>query len=252
VNRPSLGTVFLFAKDGVRCAASEKERPLANDKLDGPFDAALFDMDGTLVDTETVLYDAWCALAARDGADFRAFDYARIIGRPDLDCCRIVSEHFGLGHDPAAWHEEYKVIANAMLEKNLRLRPYASTILTALSVARVPLALVTSGTMDHVRRSLGRFGLIGLFRALVTADTPGLAVRKPDPAPYLMAARLLGVEPAKCIAFEDSPSGVRAARAAGCFVFGTPHAHSPAANLHEAHVVLGSLADFEVRMVRIP
>lgn len=218
-----------------------------------PFDAALFDMDGTLVDTERLLYRGWREIVARRGGDFTTFDYARIIGRPDLDCCRIVIEHFGLGEDPALWREEYKQIVYAMMDRGeLALRPYAETILIALSVARMPLALVTSGSREHAERSLGPYRLLGLFRAIVTADTPGLAARKPDPAPYLLAAKLLGVDPARCVAFEDSSSGVKAARAAGCFVFAAPHEHSPAANLGEAHVVLGSLADFDVKMVRIP
>ncbi len=217
-----------------------------------PFEAALFDLDGTVVDTEQVLYRAWTELAARAGADFATFDYARIIGKPDLECCRIVSEHYGLGKDPARWFAEYKVITYEMMDRDLALRPGAHAVLMAFGLHRVPTALVTSAVREHAEKALGKFGLAGLFRAMVTADTPGLAARKPDPAPYLLAASLLGVDPKRCVAFEDSPTGVRSARAAGCFVFGTPHEHSPAANLSEAHVILGSLWDFRTDLVRIP
>ena len=216
-----------------------------------PFDAALFDNDGTIVDTERLLYRAWTALTARDGVDFTTFDYACIIGRPDLDCCAMVSDHFGLGYDPSQWNAEYKKIVFAMIDAGeLTLRPYAATIIPALSVARVPLALVTSATREHAEKALRPYRLLGLFRAVVTADTPGLTARKPDPAPYLMAASLLSVDPRRCIAFEDSPSGVKSAGAAGCFVFGMPHEHSPAANLHEAHIILSSFTDFDPRVVR--
>ncbi len=215
-----------------------------------PFDAVLIDLDGTLVETERLLYRAWVELVQREGHDFTAFDYARIIGRPEVECCEIVSAHYGFVKDPNTWYDEYRQIVIAMIDRGeLSLRPYAETILTALSVARVPLALVTSGTSEHVHHALGPFRLMGLFRAFVTADTLGLAARKPDPAPYLLAASFLGVDPKRCIAFEDSPTGVRSARRAGCFVFAIPHEHSPAENLHEAHVILASLADFDTRLV---
>jgi HAD superfamily hydrolase (TIGR01509 family) len=217
-----------------------------------PFDAVLSDLDGTLVDTEQILYRAWTALAARAGADFSTFDYARIIGKPDLDCCMIVSDHFGLGKEPVLWFEEFKDIVYEMMDRDLAPRPGAHAVLTAFGLHRVPVALVTSAVREHAERALGKFGLLGLFRAMVTADTPGLTARKPDPAPYLLGAKLLGVDPKRCIAFEDSPTGVRSARAAGCFVFGTPHEHSPAVNLHEAHVVLGSLWDFRTDLVVRP
>jgi HAD superfamily hydrolase (TIGR01509 family) len=220
-----------------------KESPLVN------FDAALFDLDGTLTESEKLLYEAWVELAAASAADFRTFDYSRIIGRPDLECCRIVSNHFGLGKDPAAWHAEYKDILRR-IDDRLTLRPYADRLVAGLWVASIPMALVTSAQADHAERSLAKFDLRRFFTAVVTADTPGLAARKPDPAPYRYAAMILDVSPERCIAFEDSPSGVRSAKAAGCFVFGCPHEHSPAEGLAEADVILTDLSDFSPGMVR--
>lgn len=214
-----------------------------------PFDAALFDLDGTLVETERVLYKAWIELAARAGADFLAFDYANIIGKPDVECCRIVSEHFRLGKDPEAWYAEYRLIALDLMDRGLELRPGVAEAFAQIDALGVPKALVTSGTTEHAEKALGRFGLLPAFRAIVTADTPGLKARKPDPEPYLMGARLLGVRPARCIAFEDSPAGVRSALDAGCIVFAVPHEHSPAANLRAAHCILASLADFRPGIV---
>jgi HAD superfamily hydrolase (TIGR01509 family) len=209
--------------------------------------AALFDLDGTLVDSEKLLYRAWVELAAAAGADFTRFDYSRIIGRPDLECCRIVSDHFGLGREPEQWYAEYRRILFDLMDRNLALRPGAAELVAALAGHGMPLAVVTSAVREHAEKALGRFGLLERFHTLVTADTPGLAARKPDPAPYRLAAKLLGVSPVHCLAFEDSPSGVRAARAAGCYVFGIPHAHSPETLLKEAHVIIDSLADVNLR-----
>jgi HAD superfamily hydrolase (TIGR01509 family) len=208
--------------------------------------AALCDNDGTLVETERVLYAAWTELIARDGRDFRTFDYRLIIGKPDLVCCRIVLDHFGLRHDPAEWHEDYKGIAYRLMERGVPLRPGVHGFLRRLRLAGIPAAIVTSGTREHLERTLGRTGLLDRFDVCVTADTPGLTARKPDPAPYRMAAQLLGVDPEWCMAFEDSPTGIASAHAAGCVTFGIPHEHSPAAELSGADVLLPSLRAFTV------
>lgn len=208
--------------------------------------AALCDNDGTIVETEPVLYAAWAVLVERDGGDFRTFDYARIIGKPDIECCRIVLGHFGLDHDPREWYEEYKTVAYGMLAEGVPLRPGVEQFLDRLDRANIPAVIVTSGTQEHMEKVLGPSGLLPRFALAVTASTPGLTARKPDPAPYLLAARMLGADPARCIAFEDSPSGIRSAVAAGCMTYAVPHAHSSAESLGGAHVILPSLMDFRV------
>lgn len=221
---------------------------------DGKFllDAALSDLDGTLFETERLLYLSWVELVRRAGADFSTFDYAKIIGRPDLECCRIVSDHFALGRVAEDWHAEYKKIFFDLMDRDLEMRPGAYDLIVKLEKMGVPLALVTSANLDHAEKALGRFSLRRYFRTLVTADTPGLASRKPHPAPYLLAAALLGVRPDRCIAFEDSPAGVRSARAAGCYVVAVPHEHSPAENLGDAHLILPSLAHFDPERLMLP
>jgi HAD superfamily hydrolase (TIGR01509 family) len=212
------------------------------------FEAVLFDLDGTLTESEKQLYAAWKQLVARAGADFTGFDYGLIIGRAELECCRIVSEFYGLNKDPRTWNEEYMDILR-VLDEQLTLRPGADLLLASLYVLGIPMALVTSANDEHASISLRRFRLEDCFKAVVTADTPGLAARKPDPAPYLLGASLLGVDPKRCVAFEDSPSGARAARAAGCYVIGCPHEYSPARNIVAAHVILTDIADFTPEMV---
>lgn len=219
---------------------------------DIPFDAVGFDNDGTLIETEQILYHAWQELTAREGITFGMADYVHIIGKKDHDCCRIVSDRFGLGKDIDSWHKEYAAIVRRMIDEDLMLRPGALEILEAFRMHGVPMALVTMGTMAHAERTLKKFALLSKFQTIVAADSPDLDALKPDPAPYLLAARRLGVRADRCIVFEDSPTGVRSALDAGCFVFAIPHAHSPASRLRDAHVVLDSLSDFRTDMVRFP
>jgi HAD superfamily hydrolase (TIGR01509 family) len=97
--------------------------------------------------------------------------------------------------------------------------PGAYELLDALRAERVPVALVTSSLgeiADAVLKSVGR----DRFDAVVTADD--VTRTKPDPEPYLTAAKLLGVEPVRCVVLEDSPNGVAAATAAGCAVVAVP------------------------------
>lgn len=216
-----------------------------------PFAAALVDLDGTLCETERVLYAAWCVLVQRAGFDFRTFGYANIIGRPDLDCAAIVAKHFGIEREPAEWYEEYREISFAMMDKDLELRPGVQEFLDTVRRHKAKLALVTSATLEHARKSLDKFGLYDKFDVHVTAETPGLTARKPDPAPYLLAAELLGVDPKRCAAFEDSPAGVESALAAGCFTYGIPHQHSVSSGLMRASVILHSLSAFnDDRVIR--
>lgn len=216
-----------------------------------PFEAALVDLDGTLCETERVLYAAWCELVRRAGFDFRTFGYAHIIGRPDLDCAEIVAKHFGIDRQPAEWYEEYRTISFAMMDKDLELRPGVLEFLATVRRHGAKLGLVTSATEEHARKSLDKFGLYGRFDVHVTADTPGLRGRKPDPAPYLLAAELLEVDPKRCAVFEDSPAGVESGLAAGAVVYGIPHQHSVQSGLMRATVLLHSLAAFnDERIIR--
>lgn len=215
------------------------------------FEGVLSDLDGTLTESEKLLFEAWVELAARAGKDFSTMDYGLIIGLPDADCCRKVSDHFGLAKDPAQWHREYLDILRD-IDVRLTMRPGADVLLERLKNLGLPMAIVTSADSDHAWRSLNRFNFGPYFRAVVTADTPSLTARKPDPAPYILGASFIGVPPDRCVAFEDSPAGIKSARAAGCFVIGCPHAQSPSKDLGEAHMLLENLADFRPEMVIIP
>jgi HAD superfamily hydrolase (TIGR01509 family) len=208
---------------------------------DEPIQAVLTDGDGTLWDSEVVLYRAWVEHCAASGADFRTMPYARIIGRPDVDCSRIVCEHFGLKHDPVEWHEEYRQILTRMMHEGLQMRPGALEFIERVKGLGLPLALVTSANEEHASFCLDRFEVRELFDAVVTADTPGLTGRKPLPDPYLLAASTLGVDPKRCLVFEDSPSGITAGLKAGCFVFGCPHQHALQVHLARAHTLLWTI-----------
>jgi HAD superfamily hydrolase (TIGR01509 family) len=139
------------------------------------------------------------------------------------------------------------------MEADLKPMPGAEASLKKSAAIGAPIGLVTSATDWHASHALDALGFRKYFYpgARVTADTPGLAARKPHPAPYRLAAKLLRVRTSGCVVFEDSVQGATAAKAAGMLVVGVPHRLSPRDRLLPiAHHVIPdgkTIADFEFR-----
>jgi len=205
--------------------------------LPGRFRAAVFDMDGLLLDTEPLWHDAERELLERHGDTFTEADMIASHGRAVAQTALAYASRLGI---PAESIETE--IAEIMLAHYLAgapLRPGARTLVEGLD-GRVALAVASNTTVDLVRRALGAVGL-GALQTVVS----GMDMGRPKPLPdvYAAACRALGVAPGDAVAFEDSPMGVRSAVDAGLFVVGVPE--RPEVDLAEAgaHVVLGSLEE---------
>jgi HAD superfamily hydrolase (TIGR01509 family) len=202
-----------------RTRAPSHASPAAVAALGAPDAAVLFDMDGLLIDSEPLWLEAETAVMARLGAGWTEADQHALLGG---SLQRTVRYLLAKATQPAP----AEVVADWLMsdiEDRVRrggvpLRPGAGELLAAVTAAGLPRALVTSSERGFMEEVLASTGL--RFDVTVCADD--VTVTKPDPAPYLLAARLLGVEPARCAAFEDSPNGVASAEAAGCRVFAVP------------------------------
>lgn len=199
-----------------------------------PLQAVLFDMDGTLVDTERLWWEAVEEVAGGLGHVLTAADQPHVLGRPVEHTAAWLA---GVTGAPA---EETAVELHRQFADRVRTgvvpRPGARELLRALARERVPTALVTASpraVADTVLEALGT----GHFAVSVTADDTGRT--KPAPDPYLAACRALGVDPAACVAVEDTQTGVTSAESAGCAVLAVPSLApiEPAAG----RTVLGSL-----------
>ncbi|MGL5809264.1 MAG: HAD family hydrolase [Nocardioides sp.] len=182
--------------------------------------AVCWDFDGTLVDTEGYWQQAEFSLAARYGGTWSADHAMAIVGFDLMDSAHYIREHMGIDLEAAAIVDEMNRYVRASLGRHVRWRAGAMDFLMRLKKQRVPLALVTMSYRDLVDEVLSRLPA-GTFDVVVTGDI--VERGKPDPAPYLMAADLLGVTPSRCLAIEDSGTGAASASAAGCEVLVVPH-----------------------------
>jgi beta-phosphoglucomutase family hydrolase len=192
-------------------------------KLDiphGDFAGYIFDLDGTLIDTMPLHYRAWDAAMRRVGLTVPLDEdlFYSLGGVPTRRVAELIAQHYGLTIDPErVFHEKEALFSE--IQQDARL--IAPTVEFARQAAKThPMAVASGGPRDIVKRSLELAGLASLFKAVVTADD--VIHGKPAPDMFLLAARLLGVEPTRCLVFEDAEPGIRGALAAGMQVVRVP------------------------------
>ncbi|MFI0811617.1 HAD family hydrolase [Streptomyces echinatus] len=168
--------------------------------------ALLFDNDGTLVSSLDSVERCWTRWAGEYGITAEEFGRVELHGRTAVE---IVGDLLPARLVPEAVARVEQLEVEDVPNGGVRLLPGTREFLDALPADRW--AVVTSATRRLAEARLGAVGITP--KSLVSADD--VSRGKPDPEPYLLAARGLGVDPARCVVFEDAPAGLRAGRAAG-------------------------------------
>ena len=203
--------------------------------------AVLWDMDGTLVDTEPYWIEVEFALVAEFGGTWSMEHALNLVGNDLLVSGDYIREHGGVDLTPEQIVDRLLDGVVARVRERVPWRPGAVELLTALGEAGVPCALVTMSWQRFVAPILEVLPP-NTFSTVVTGDRVELG--KPHPEPYLLAAAELGVDPAACVAIEDSNTGAKSAEAAGCTVLVVPN-HVPVLE-GERRVFADSLAGLDV------
>ena len=180
------------------------------------YDALFFDLDGTLIDTESIAIATGIAAFTAHGHRVDEPFMHGLIGKDEPTAATLIRAALPEA-DLQAINRHWRAGFDAMVETGLPLKPGAVELLAGPALPRV---LVTSTNRDGAHRKLHIAGIAQSFAHVVTLND--VEAPKPAPAPYLLAARLLGVQPARCLVFEDSETRAEAAFRAGCVVVQVP------------------------------
>lgn len=202
-------------------------------------------MDGVLVATEGLKERAHRRTLSAFGFDRKVGPgfYHSMMGKPQAEVERLYLAEAGLTGrvDVDAYHRRFRQVYAGLLETDLALTPGARELVRRLGADGWDLALVSSSLRWMVEAVLGATGLEGAFGAVVAAED--VEREKPDPEPYLRAARALGVGPGSAVVLEDTPTGVLSGRSAGLPVVAVRHAWNGPFDLSAASAILGGLDD---------
>jgi HAD superfamily hydrolase (TIGR01509 family) len=210
--------------------------------------AVVFDMDGVLTDSEPAFHAAVNDILARYGKHISLEEYSDFVGTDTPTMWRAMLARQGIDADMDAIIEEWEPLLMQRLREPRPALPHARETIDALRAQGVPIALCTASLQRWVDAILPGAGLEGLFSVISCRDM--VEQTKPDPAPYLLAARLLGVEPAACLAVEDSASGVASALGAGMYVVQLRATVTAADPQPGVACVIGSLRELPLRLLQ--
>ncbi|MFC7543877.1 HAD family hydrolase [Siccirubricoccus deserti] len=202
-------------------------------------DAVVFDMDGLLLDTESLAMRGLAQAATEMGLDAPEEFCHAMIGVPTDHCRILVAERFGPDFPADDFLAAASQQMGALIDAgSLQLKPGVPELLDHLDGVGMARAVATSSSRAKAHHHLRRTGILGRFDAVVTRDD--VARGKPHPDLFLRAAQVLGRRPERCLALEDSYNGVRAAHAAGMQVIMVPDLLPPTTEVRETCLLIAT------------
>ncbi|KAH8293235.1 hypothetical protein KR018_000973, partial [Drosophila ironensis] len=220
-----------------------------------PVTHVIFDCDGTLMDTEAHYRRGVHDIVSEFGHAYTAADHAQYIGMPMDPMCVKIVEQYKL---PMTWQEfgkRFSEVDNLRMS-NVDLRPGVLELVLHLHEFRIPFAIATCSDSASIKSKFSKHQDIRLcFHHIVCGDDPQLKGRgKPKPDIYLLAASRFHrpVKPEDCLVFEDSPNGLKAARAAGMQVVYIPEHESGRKMGVDPTIVLNSMEEFQPELFGLP
>jgi HAD superfamily hydrolase (TIGR01509 family) len=211
-------------------------------------EAVIFDLDGLLIDSESVWDQARREYVAEHGGRWREQATREMMGMSSVEWSRYVRDRLGVDRPAETISEEVARRVSELYDQRLPLVPGAVEAVRRIA-ARWPLALATSSNREVIDQVLELAGIGDCFEATVSSEEVGRG--KPAPDVYLEAAHRIGASPSACVAIEDSHNGILSARAAGVVVIAVPNPHFPPGEeaLAAAARVLPTIQELTVEVV---
>jgi beta-phosphoglucomutase-like phosphatase (HAD superfamily) len=208
-------------------------------------EACIFDLDGTLIDSEILWVEAIeVALARKELAMARDDVAALVYGRSWPDIYADIRRMYPDMYPTRESMEAVTVPVFKALQRTRDIRIHASVQLLLDLSERFPIGIVSGSTRDRIAESMALLGIEDRIKAHVGCED--YAEGKPSPAGFLLGASLLGVAPEACLVFEDSAAGVAAAKRAGMACVALRRENAGGQDLSKADAVLDSFADFDI------
>ncbi len=182
------------------------------------YQAVVFDLDGTLIDSESVYFELFREICASYGKDYTIDIHRRQLGRSSEDVAHMICEEMNLPITPEAFHALREELFPVHFGKGVPAMPGAVECVRQFRARGIPMGLATASSPEYREQMLTHIGIYDCFNAFVSGEE----VQHPKPAPdiYLRACELLDVAPSMCLAVEDGNAGITSARAAGMPVLG--------------------------------
>lgn len=210
--------------------------------------AVIFDMDGVLLDSEPLHYQAVNEILAEEGGRGLPFaDYLPYIGTTVEYTWNDLIERYRLPRPFIYYQDRYDSLILDHYRRSAVLAPGAAWLLAEFKARGLPLAVASSSRTAWVSTCLETLGVADFFDAIVTGDM--ISRSKPDPEIYREAAALVQTLAERCLAIEDAPKGIAAARAAGMVTVAVETPYTANEDTSAAQIHLRSLADFDLSLL---
>ena len=214
-------------------------------KLPFKFSTAIFDLDGTLVDTEPFYSEATQVVLEPYGKKFTNDFKRKIMGGDALTSASMIVEKFDLKMTPREFLEKREKHLRALFPSATEIKG-AGEYLHRLKVARTRIALATSSSKTLCEIKIGHRAWSNIFECKIYGDDPELLRSKPAPDIFILCAQRMAVSPENIIVFEDSKNGIQAAKGAGMKVVGIRNEFMSEADFEDADFLVDNYYDIEL------
>ncbi|MEM3690590.1 MAG: HAD family phosphatase, partial [Candidatus Micrarchaeia archaeon] len=219
------------------------------EKNSGRIRAVIFDMDGTLLNSEKLWFYSARKLLRRYGSDLTLKEYIAWVGRYEGELLKKKVAEVGISKDEEELSRERRLIAVEMLKRfKLRPDPHLKKLISVLKRKKIILGIATGTNSELTTKFLKKVGLYGKFKCIITADD--VKKRKPHPETYLKCAKRLGLKGSEILVFEDSETGVIAAKRAGMSCIAVPNSLSRSHNFSEADLIVRNRSKLEWKTLK--